>query len=497
MRAPVLVLPLLFAASSVPAATLHVCPDGSGDYATLQVAVDAASSGDTIELCAGTFTGPENVDLDFGSKSLTLMSPYGYAATVVDFSYIPEGEEESASHAGILLGPGTTTRIEGVTLRRAMRRNPDTGELEDGGAIQCANGSVTLDRVHIEGRYHDGAYRGAGVFLGTGSLEANDCLFEGNAARGSGGAIYIGDAHLTLRRSTFGGNSGCQGAVVSVAGDAWIEDCVFSGNCCGCGDGGSAQGTPVSIRAGTATVLRCTFSNNPASAYGGLVASAGTEVLLDGCVFDDCSSEVFGAALATFGTATIRNTMFKATWGAVYGAAVETLGTATFEHCIFLDNRLYSGVTLRAGGVTSIDHCSFVGNGTGQNATAILIDIPSGADVTIRNSILAFGGEPGHPQTPIRCNGTPANLAISCTDIFGNEGGDWVGCIAGMEASNGNLSADPLLCGRATGDLTLRGDSPCAPDQSGECGLIGAFDVGCGSTAIQPSSWGCIKALYR
>jgi hypothetical protein len=29
------------------------------------------------------------------------------------------------------------------------------------------------------------------------------------------------------------------------------------------------------------------------------------------------------------------------------------------------------------------------------------------------------------------------------------------------------------------------------------CGLIGAFSIGCGATAVQPSSWGRIKAFHR
>lgn len=69
-------------------------------------------------------------------------------------------------------------------------------------------------------------------------------------------------------------------------------------------------------------------------------------------------------------------------------------------------------------------------------------------------------------------------MTTSCTDVYGNAGGDWVGCLAGQDSVNGNFHADPLFCG-ADGDdnrFTLGGASPCANDT---CGLIGAEDIGC------------------
>jgi hypothetical protein len=64
--------------------------------------------------------------------------------------------------------------------------------------------------------------------------------------------------------------------------------------------------------------------------------------------------------------------------------------------------------------------------------------------------------------------------------VYGNAGGDWVGCIADQYGVNGNFSADPLFCDPTHDDFTLAATSPCAPENSpGECGLIGAWPVGC------------------
>jgi hypothetical protein len=63
---------------------------------------------------------------------------------------------------------------------------------------------------------------------------------------------------------------------------------------------------------------------------------------------------------------------------------------------------------------------------------------------------------------------------------------------------NGNLSADPLFCDIAHGDLMIQEDSPCAPSNSGvTCDLIGALGVGCGTVSVESKSWGQIKGLYR
>ncbi|MGD9142176.1 MAG: hypothetical protein PVJ42_11605, partial [bacterium] len=81
---PVCVLAMLYAAMAF-GATHTVNPEGTGDYATIQAAVTAASPGDTVRLSMGTFTGTGNRDVDFLGKAVTVRSQYGIPQyTIID-----------------------------------------------------------------------------------------------------------------------------------------------------------------------------------------------------------------------------------------------------------------------------------------------------------------------------------------------------------------------------------------------------------------------------
>jgi hypothetical protein len=92
-------------------------------------------------------------------------------------------------------------------------------------------------------------------------------------------------------------------------------------------------------------------------------------------------------------------------------------------------------------------------------------------------------------------------VSIECTDIFGNEGGNWVGAIAVLNGVQGNFSSDPGFCRAHAGYYRLCDTSPCLPGNHGgyACGLIGALGQGCscGPSRVEPSTWGAIKSMFR
>jgi len=58
----------------VRAATIELRADGTGEYPTIQAAIDAAAAGDEIVLARGVYTGPGNRNLNFEAKAVTLRS---------------------------------------------------------------------------------------------------------------------------------------------------------------------------------------------------------------------------------------------------------------------------------------------------------------------------------------------------------------------------------------------------------------------------------------
>ena len=72
-------------------------------------------------------------------------------------------------------------------------------------------------------------------------------------------------------------------------------------------------------------------------------------------------------------------------------------------------------------------------------------------------------------------------LDLSCLDIYGNVGGDWVGILEDEVHNGRNISADPEFCLDSSSEYyALREGSPCLPDAY--CGTRGAFGLGCDAT---------------
>ena len=93
--------------------------------------------------------------------------------------------------------------------------------------------------------------------------------------------------------------------------------------------------------------------------------------------------------------------------------------------------------------------------------------------------------------------------SFSCSNVYGNEGGEYAGQCPDPTGADGNISKDPKFCDAEAGDYGLCNTSPCAPGEhpdGWECGLIGALGVDClcEQTAIEDeATWGAIKALFR
>ena len=409
----VLFVLFLFTATTLSAATWLVRPDGTGDYAVIQDAVDAAGvSGDIIELADGIFTGAGNRDIDLLGKAVTIRSESGNRDACVIDCEGSAGTPRRGFHIHNGEGPGTV--IERITIRNGYAVDfPGGWPADSGGGVLADGASPTLIEVAFR---ENTAYDGGGM-LCTYNADAtlDGCYFEGNDATHAGGAMYHHHNSLPLiRNTTFFSNTGYASAGGIMIGDAshsTFEDCVFSENVV------VEHGGAIHIRYSNPTFTNVVFWKNRGEIGGGMMCH-NSDAVLTNCTF--------------------------------YGNRADTFG---------------GGMLCR------------------EYASPILI-----------NTIIAFSSN----GVALYCDESMGanSPVLSCSDLYGNAGGDWTGCIATQGGTNGNFSLDPLFCDAPNGDVTIDQVSPCL-DAPG-CGLVGALGEGCSSgTSTEATSWGGVKMLFR
>lgn len=193
-----------------------VSPDGSGDFPTIQAAIDASLDGYSIELTDGVFTGPGNRGLDFQGKAIVLRSRSGDpTACVIDC----QGGPSQPQRAFYLhSGEPPEAVIRGITIRNGYQQS------YSGGAVFFTNGA---------------------------SPTIEDCIFEDNQTQASGGAFYCASqAAPTFVRCTFHHNSttGNGGVLFAYGAAPVFVNCTFAHN------SAAGQGGAISINASTVLV---------------------------------------------------------------------------------------------------------------------------------------------------------------------------------------------------------------------------------------------------
>ena len=209
-----------------------------------------------------------------------------------------------------------------------------------------------------------------------------------------------------------------------------------------------------------------------------------------------------GAIFCSGASATISNCLLTdnfAVWGSIKGGGAGggiycEFGSLSVIDCIIVEN--YSvdgglgGAIFAQASVLTVQGCTISDN---EAAFGSQIDLFESSVGVVENTIVSFGH-----QGSIGGQGG-STVSITCSDLFGNEWGDWNVWIASQANQNGNMSLDPLFCDAEGLDLRLSTGSPCLPDGSMGCGLIGALG-GCGAVSVpeyEGRSWGAIKGMYR
>jgi hypothetical protein len=148
-----------------------VCPSGCL-FSSVQAAIDAASSGETIRICAGVYTE----DLTIG-QSLSLLGA---------------GDGNGVGNT-ILRGSGTTVAVNILEVQSvALERLRITGGAsnEFGAGIRTTADTLTLTDCTITGNRATGTSLDGGGIATFGNLELINTLVTGNTAGKRGGGIF-------------------------------------------------------------------------------------------------------------------------------------------------------------------------------------------------------------------------------------------------------------------------------------------------------------------
>ena len=366
---------------------------------------------------------------------------------------IQTGIDAASAGDTVLVACGTyyehdITMKSGITLR-SETGNADCVTIDAqqaGRVILCVNAS---SQTRIEGLTVTG-----GLFAGT----------------GFGGGLYCSWSSPTLTNVTFSHNQAGWG-------------------------GGMASGSYSSP-----VLTDVTFSHNQAFYEGGGMYCSQSSPTLTNVTFSDNEAWAAGGGMYCMGAATLTGCTFSYNQASFDGGGMYCwLGSPE----VVLANCTFSGNSAgRGGGVSFVYNthatlvsCTLAGN-SAMHGGGIRLQTPDPecpSSATLTNCIIAFSTSGQAISMSDHCGAW-----LMCSDLYGNGGGDWVG-IADQYGINGNMSEDPLFCGGHDPEerYALHSNSPCAPENSPECGLIGAWGVGCPSTAVEEVSWGAIKAMFR
>ncbi len=186
-----------------------VNPDGTGDFPTIQAAVDAAVDGDVIELGSGIFAGTGNRDVSYRGKAITIRSQGGPEACTIDCGGTSGSYHRAFAFVG---GEGPESVLDAVTIRNGYQTY--------GGGVRCSGSSpVIRDCVFVN---NTASWQGNGGALFSGGEphpSVIGCRFIHNVAGIYGGAVCACASEgetMMLRECTFAGNHAIQGGGLGI-----------------------------------------------------------------------------------------------------------------------------------------------------------------------------------------------------------------------------------------------------------------------------------------
>ena len=212
-------------------------------YSTIQNAIDASASGDTVLVDPGVYY--EGINLN--GKSIVVASKY---LTTNDTAYISSTIINGTNlvNQDIILienGEDSTTLISGFTLKSG------TYNTWGRSGVLVANGtapsSCTLDHLIIDSIQSDG--QGPAIFInGNSNVNIKSSIMKNNFSSVNGGAIYIENSNVSINNCDILNNQSNidGGGIYITSANVNIDSCNISNNTCFlAGNGGHGGGISI------------------------------------------------------------------------------------------------------------------------------------------------------------------------------------------------------------------------------------------------------------
>lgn len=434
-----LLLAVLMPQSGAFAAVIHV----PGDYSTIQAAINAAATNDTVEVADGTYSGSGNVNLSL-TKQITVRSANGASNCTIDCS---GGQNRAFAISG-----STTileTIVEGFSILNGNRGD---------GASALFIGSPATIRNCAIGDCQAG-YNITGWVFGTVHC-GSDCVIDGctisnNSAIFAAGINIGNDAAtmtVTIRDTTI-----LENTAVGIAGGIWAN---FSGT--------------------RLDMINCVVKSNIASTDtvdawrgGGIAVANEADAHLVNCVISHNR---------------VDNPNGNEDFIAGGGGISVLQATLQLTNCVISNNEveaaIQGGGILNSGGFVKISDCTIAGNNGGRAGGGYCDGerlMPSTAIIenTILYGNLADSGE------QIQLDDPSSETDVKYSDVQGGLAG--VGGTSPQTYAN-NISADPGFVDATNGIYTIKWTSPC--HNTGDSSLVPCdeFDLDDDTFACAPST---------
>jgi hypothetical protein len=227
---PINLILLLLLSSMVQAATYYVANTGNDSnpgtpaapFKTIQRGLNAAASGDFVQVADGIYTGVGNRDLNYNGKNLTLKSVGGATKCIIDC-------EQAARGINFRSGETAAAVLDGFTIQNGRR-------IADGSGISGGG-------INIGGRIASPT---------PSSPTIKNCILQGNTSETAGGAAVVADqCEPTFINCLITRNSAVFGGAFRTDGRLTLINCTIADN-----------NTMWFTSAGHITVINCILWNN-------------------------------------------------------------------------------------------------------------------------------------------------------------------------------------------------------------------------------------------